>query len=91
MQRSLIPAFSREMALRASRLNDLSPLNILGRGFALARDGEGRIVKSVAAVSPGDALSVRFADGTARARVEEIEPLEPESLEPESLEPYEEG
>ena len=61
-----------EMGLRAARLNDLSPLAVLGRGFALARDEQGGIVKTVEGLSPGDALSVAFKDGVAACRVEGV-------------------
>jgi len=48
----------------ASRLNDLSPLKILSRGYAVAFDERsGLIVKNVDSVGIGDSLSVRIADG----------------------------
>jgi exodeoxyribonuclease VII large subunit len=41
----------------------LSHRSVLRRGFALVRDAQGLPVKSAAAVAPGDALSIEFADG----------------------------
>lgn len=55
----------------AARLNDLSPLAILGRGYAVcfAEDGS-KIIKSADSVTPGDRISVRVADGDIGCVVE---------------------
>jgi exodeoxyribonuclease VII large subunit len=48
----------------AGRLAAISPLGTLERGYAIVRHDEtDAIVRSVAQVAPGDALSVRVADG----------------------------
>jgi exodeoxyribonuclease VII large subunit len=49
------------IALR-ERLRALSPGDTLRRGYAVVQDPTGRVVRSAAEVSPGDELSVRFAD-----------------------------
>ena len=67
----LTPA-QHEVALKAGRLHDLSPLATLARGYAIARDAEGRIVKRASTLSPGDALEVAVADGTISATVNSI-------------------
>ena len=41
----------------------LSHRSVLKRGFALVLDENGRPVKATAAVRPGDALAIEFADG----------------------------
>jgi exodeoxyribonuclease VII large subunit len=53
----------------AARLNALSPLAVLSRGYALATTPEGRILLSAADVSPGDAVVVRLSRGRLRATV----------------------
>jgi exodeoxyribonuclease VII large subunit len=53
----------------AARLRALSPRATLERGYAIVRR-EGELVRSAAAVSPGDALAVEVADGTFGARAE---------------------
>jgi exodeoxyribonuclease VII large subunit len=45
-----------------ARLDALSPLAVLQRGYAVVRR-DGQLVRSIAEVSPGDQLSVRVADG----------------------------
>ncbi len=61
--------FRRDMGLRAARLNDLSPLAVLGRGYAIARSESGDVVKSVSSVSSGDRLQVQVSDGFIDAKV----------------------
>jgi exodeoxyribonuclease VII large subunit len=55
----------------AARLNDLSPLATLARGYAVARDARGRTLSSAAAFEPGDPFELLLRDGSVRARTEE--------------------
>ena len=48
------------------------PLGTLRRGYAVARTARGETVRSVRAVTPGEALDVLVADGTVHARVESV-------------------
>ncbi|BCG96694.1 exodeoxyribonuclease VII large subunit [Mesorhizobium sp. 131-2-1] len=48
-------------------LATLSHKAVLARGFALVKDAEGAVIKLAADVSPGAALSLEFADGSADA------------------------
>ena len=59
-----------QMRLAAARLNDLSPLTVLARGYAIARTGEGAVVRSVDAVLPGENVDVTVSDGVLSCRVE---------------------
>ena len=51
----------------------LNPLGVLSRGYALAQDGEGKVIPSATRLAVGDRVTLRFADGRARVAVEEIE------------------
>lgn len=53
----------------AARLDALSPLAVLSRGYALATTPEGRILLSATDVSPGDAVLVRLSKGRLRTTV----------------------
>lgn len=53
---------------RAQRLDALSPLRVLRRGYALVDVG-GRVVTDATTLAPGDPLRVRFARGEAEATV----------------------
>ena len=54
------------------RLEALSPVSTLRRGYALALDGEGNLVASADRVSPGDSLELVMADGRVDARAERV-------------------
>jgi exodeoxyribonuclease VII large subunit len=62
------------LADAATRLDALSPLAVLGRGYAIATDDGGRAVRDAAALAPGAAVSVRVARGRFGARVTDVEP-----------------
>ncbi len=55
----------------ASALDAMSPLRVLSRGYAVAVDGEGSVVRSAESLRPGDRLRLRLADGGADCRVEQ--------------------
>jgi len=52
------------------KMDALSPLGILKRGFALCRDARGVIVKKAVDVSPGDRVRVTLGSGELDCRVE---------------------
>jgi exodeoxyribonuclease VII large subunit len=56
-------------ALAGARLDSLSPLAVLGRGYALALTVDGRLVRSAKQVNLGDEIRVRLADGELQTRV----------------------
>jgi exodeoxyribonuclease VII large subunit len=51
----------------------LSPLAVLDRGFAMARRGDGELVRDAAQVRPGERLQIRLATGQLGVIVEDIE------------------
>ena len=53
----------------ASKLDALSPLKVLGRGYAIPRKADGGVVRSVSDVTPGDGLKLRVADGEISCQV----------------------
>ena len=53
----------------ASKLDALSPLKVLGRGYAIPRKADGGVVRSVTDVAPGDPLKLRVADGEISCQV----------------------
>ena len=60
-----------QLASASWRLDALSPLRILERGFSLARDGSGRVLRRVAQFPAGLAFRLRVSDGEVPARVPE--------------------
>ena len=68
----LTASLSRErerFAALASKLDALSPLKVLGRGYAIPQKEDGAVVRSTTDVIPGDALRLRVADGEISCQV----------------------
>ncbi len=53
-----------------AQLDALSPLRVLERGYSVARDGEGRVLRRAAQFTPDLGFSLRVSDGDVPARVE---------------------
>ena len=56
----------------AAKLDALSPLKVLGRGYSIALDAEGRAVKRAGQLKAGDRLRLRLAEGEAGCLVESV-------------------
>ena len=63
----------------AASLDAMSPLKVLGRGYAMARNEEGRILRSWRDVSPGDRVNVTLGEGGFTAAVDK--PCAPQKKE----------
>jgi exodeoxyribonuclease VII large subunit len=81
LERLIESSASRLGALDA-RLHSLSPLAVLGRGYALVLSSEGALIRSTAQLSTGDRLTTRLAGGSFTGRVESIAPGGPEAPTP---------
>ena len=55
-----------------SKLDAMSPLKVLTRGYAMTQTEDGSLLKSVKAVSVGDAIKVSLQDGCITAKVSDI-------------------
>lgn len=64
------------LELLRSRLESLSPVGILGRGYALVRAQDGRLVRDSATLAEGMPVSMRFARGEAEAVVSRVVPAD---------------
>ena len=79
-QRRLIAALQRLVAQQrerfvrlTSKLDAMSPLKVLSRGYSMTFGAQGHVVRSVRTLSCGDRITVRLADGRASAEVREIQ------------------
>ena len=61
-----------EFGALAAKLGALNPLNVLARGYAAAFDESGKPVTRADALSAGQNLHIRFADGTADAVIKSV-------------------
>lgn len=70
LERTMEASRAQLRALEA-RLNSLSPLAVLHRGYALVLDASGVLVRSAHQVRPGDAVTTRLSDGAFTSKVTE--------------------
>ena len=68
---TLLSRKKERFAALAASLDAMSPLKVLGRGYAMAQNGEGQILKSWRDVSAGDAVTVTLGEGALACRVED--------------------
>ncbi len=61
----------KELAAVSAALDAMSPLKVLGRGYSVVMDGEGRMLRRAADVKTGSEVTALLADGKLRCRVEE--------------------
>lgn len=87
-QRSLNDLLWRRQQLERARLagclstlDALSPLKVLGRGYAMARNEQGQVISSVHSVELGERITLRMADGQLGCTVMKRVPFEPEKKE----------
>ena len=75
----LVSAQSRGIALKkqrfvalTSKLDAMSPLKVLTRGYAMTQTENGELLKSVRSVTVGDSIKVSLQDGSITAKVSDI-------------------
>lgn len=72
LQKKVIVQKKHDLELLTQNLNNLSPLNIMSRGYSIILDSELRIIKSVENLRHGDTVEIRFADGSAGAVINTV-------------------
>ena len=68
-QTRIVEQKQREFVSLTSKLDAMSPLKVLTRGYALAQTEEGSVLKSVHQVSVGDHIKISLGDGSMTAAV----------------------
>lgn len=56
----------------AARLDAMSPLKVLSRGYSITENNRGAAIVSASSLHPGDHITIRFHRGSADARVEQV-------------------
>ena len=72
----LVSAQSQNISLKkhryvalTSKLDAMSPLKVLTRGYAITQKDDGTMLRSVSQVSAGDSILIRLQDGALNARI----------------------
>ena len=68
-ERDCVAGENRRFAAAAAALDALSPLKVLARGYAVAQNGEGTVLKNAADVAAGEHIRVRLAQGSLQCDV----------------------
>ena len=58
---------------QTAKLDAMSPLKVLTRGYAMTQSADGTVIRSVKQVHPGDSLKISLSDGTLSAAVTDIQ------------------
>ena len=69
--KDIFTKYSSEFSMLCSKLDSLSPLKVLARGYSITKKDENIIVNSKD-LSVGDNISIQFADGNAKAKITEV-------------------
>lgn len=64
---------NRRLSLLAGKLQALSPLQVLARGYATVSGEDGKTLTGLSGIRTGERIHVRFHDGTLEARVEALQ------------------
>jgi exodeoxyribonuclease VII large subunit len=68
--RAAVEVRSNTLERLAAKLDALSPLRVLERGYAVARDASGRVLRRLREFPPGLAFRLRVSDGEVHSRAE---------------------
>ena len=80
-QERMISASNARFVSCVAKLDAMSPLKVLSRGYAMAQTGNGELLRSIHQVNPGDRILVNISDGTITASVLNTKETEHESAE----------
>ena len=70
--KSIMKDKSHLLSVSCAKMQAISPLNTLGRGYAIIQNDRGEILNSVDKFQQGAVIDISVADGTAKAVVSEI-------------------
>ncbi|AIS52381.1 exodeoxyribonuclease 7 large subunit [Thermoanaerobacter kivui] len=65
-----------EFYILIEKLNSLSPLNVLTRGYTIVLDSQERVISTVKAINPQEEIKIMFKDGEAKAVISEVSSYE---------------
>ena len=66
-QSDLLHRYKQRFVADTAKLDAMSPLKVLARGYSMAKTEDGKILRSVKQINPGDQFSLQVNDGTIDA------------------------
>lgn len=73
LQSRCLNAYKQQFMSLAAKLDAMSPLKVLARGYSLTTAQDGTVLHSVVQTQPGQKIGVRLADGALSAVITEVE------------------
>lgn len=70
--RTALDRQTQRLTMHAASLRLLDPVTTMARGWSITRDGNGRVVRSISDVQPGDKVVTALADGSVTSTVEGV-------------------
>lgn len=68
-QKGNVEGCQRRFVAMTAKLDAMSPLKVLTRGYALVSNEQGQLIRSVEQVQPDDRVTLRLSDGQLHARI----------------------
>ena len=62
----------KELAKICAKLDALSPLGVMARGYAIAQEEDGTVIRTIEKMAPGKEFSLRLSDGECDCVVKEM-------------------
>lgn len=59
-----------QLAMLSSKLDALSPLKVLSRGYSVVKDKDGKVIKNSSQVQKGEKISITLSEGEINAEVQ---------------------
>ena len=72
---NIIKENEHSFSVLCAKLQSISPLNTLARGYSITQDSQGQVISSVNKINKDDRIKISFADGDIKAIVQEINDL----------------
>ena len=66
---ALVARKREKFSMLSASLDAMSPLKVLARGYAVATDADGAVLRSAAQTQPGDTIRVQLQDGALHCTV----------------------
>lgn len=72
-QNQIIHFHNKSYLTNTAKLDALSPLKVLTRGYAMVQSDDGQVVRSVTQVTPGENIHIKVSDGSVAATISCVE------------------
>jgi exodeoxyribonuclease VII large subunit len=72
LSRYKLSKYQERFTMLTAKLDAMSPLKVLSRGYTVTMNSQGQLLRSVKGLSPGQSMTVRFEDGQATTLIQEV-------------------